>query len=338
MKTVSVTAERSYQILIDCNWLTHLPKDRALTVVLPKSLEEILGSDLGNFDPIFLPDSEAQKTITTLNSLLEELARRKVGRDGVLVAIGGGATTDLVGFAAAIYLRGIDWIAVPTTVAGMVDAAVGGKTGINLESGKNLVGAFHSPRSVLIDFKWLQTLSKRDINAGLVEALKCGFIADQKILSLFEGDIEKNLPEIVALSVGVKAKVVSEDFKESFQREILNYGHTLGHAIELDSNFQLRHGEAVAIGMNFAAELSYKYSGLNPEVVALHRTLLAKLSLPIRYRSSSWPNLYQHMLLDKKVRSNQIRFVLLNAVGNCSRGEDFSEEMLKQIYLEKIGE
>ena len=129
-------------------------------------------------------------------------------------------SSDLVGFAAAIYLRGIDWIAVPTTVAGMVDAAVGGKTGINLESGKNLVGAFHSPRNVLIDFKWLKTLSKRDINAGLVEALKCGFIADQKILSLFEGDIEKNLPEIVALSVGVKAKVVSEDFKESFQREI----------------------------------------------------------------------------------------------------------------------
>ncbi|NCZ58199.1 MAG: hypothetical protein EBY75_07885, partial [Actinobacteria bacterium] len=207
-----------------------------------ESLIQILAGLPKDFGRILLPDGELQKDASTYIRVLEEVSQTSLNRTGVLIGIGGGATTDLTGFVAATYLRGIEWIAVPTSLAGMVDAAVGGKTGINLRTGKNLAGVFHSPAKVIVNIGFLKTLSDRDLRAGMAEVAKCGFISDLKILDLIREDWQANIPELVSRSIAVKAQVVSRDFKESFEREILNYGHTLGHAIEKHSNYAMRHG------------------------------------------------------------------------------------------------
>jgi 3-dehydroquinate synthase len=256
-----------------------------------------------------------------------------------LVGVGGGTITDLAGFAAASWLRGIDWIAVPTTVAGMVDAAIGGKTGINSDYGKNLIGAFHSPQKVLIDTSWLKTLSDRDFAAGLAEVVKCGFIVDEQILELIKG---KNLSQIrgdgalvqdlITRSVAVKAHVVASDFKESFGREVLNYGHTLGHAIETHSKYSLRHGEAVAIGLVFAAQLSGVKGLLDSKSIALHEQILNDIGLPTKYPSDAWKHLSPLLALDKKSRGHQLRFVGLSGIGKTLRIEDANESELRLAY------
>jgi 3-dehydroquinate synthase len=222
-------------------------------------------------------------------------------RSDVVVGIGGGTITDVAGFCSATWLRGVDWIAIPTTLAGMVDASVGGKTGVNSEYGKNLIGAFHSPRRVIIDSNWLKTLPTRDIAAGLAEVIKTGFIADSTILDLMRNfdlnkdrDNTKLLDQLIEKSISVKARVVSTDFKESYEREVLNYGHTLGHAVEIHSKFSLRHGEAVSIGLVFAAHLSAKHCGLSESDVSLHIELLKKIGLPISYDRAALPQLSLH--------------------------------------------
>jgi 3-dehydroquinate synthase len=255
----------------------------------------------------------------------------KLGRDGLIVGLGGGATTDLAGFAAATWLRGIEWKAIPTTVAGMVDAAIGGKTGINTRHGKNLVGSFYSPSGVIVDVRFLETLSTRDINAGLAEVVKCGFIADPSILS----DLEKSLHVTTSLihkAISVKAKVVSADFKESYGREVLNYGHTLGHAIEKHEKYALRHGEAVSIGMVFAAELSGLVSGLKPKIIDQHREILTSLDLPISYRAKEFDALLELVSGDKKVQKGKLRFVTLKGLGRTSRAENVPLRHLTKAY------
>jgi 3-dehydroquinate synthase len=221
----------------------------------------------------------------------------------------------------------------------MVDAAVGGKTGINSDYGKNLIGAFHSPISVLIDVTWLTTLSDRDFAAGLAEVIKSGFIADAKILDLIDG---KNLSdirtsrevtvELIERSVAVKARVVSGDFKESFDREILNYGHTFGHAVELLSRYTLRHGECVSIGMAFIANLAEQLEIISPALRDSHLRLLAGVGLPISYSESEWPELHAAMRLDKKSRGNTLRFVVISEVGKTQRLEDPIESELIKAY------
>jgi 3-dehydroquinate synthase len=253
--------------------------------------------------------------------------------------VGGGAVTDLSGFVASSWLRGIDWVAVPTTLAAMVDAAVGGKTGINSEYGKNLIGSFYSPISVLVDTSWLDSLSDRDFAAGLAEVIKSGFIADRKIVDLL---IDKDLAavrddksltlELITRTVAVKAKVVSGDFRESFDREILNYGHTLGHAIELQSRYSLRHGECVSIGLVFAANLANQVGILSDELTILHGQILAKLSLPVTYDSKYWPELRAAMSIDKKSRSGTLRFVAISEIGKTLRIEAPSESELLAAY------
>jgi 3-dehydroquinate synthase len=293
-----------------------------------------------------IPDGEAGKSVTVLSYIWEELAKAGFTRSDLIVAIGGGTVTDLAGFAAASWLRGIDWVAVPTTLAGMVDASVGGKTGINSPYGKNLIGAFHSPISVIIDPSWLKSLSDRDFAAGLAEVIKCGFIDDEEILNLISG---KSLTQIrvnaslvnnlIERSIATKAKVVSEDFKESDLREILNYGHTFGHAIERVSDYAIRHGEAVAIGMVFVAELAALKGLIDDELVARHRSILSSANLPISLANvpgaSNWASLYAAMALDKKSRGSNIRFVILNSIGNCGRLEGVTEDELKSAY-EKV--
>ena len=338
MRTVPVNAERAYQVEIGVNWKEALTdwvegRDQVLVICSEKFPVE---TGLPTFQ---IPDGEIGKSADTLTALWRECGRLGLDRNALIVAIGGGAVTDIAGFAAATWLRGIDWLAIPTTLAGMVDASVGGKTGINSEHGKNLVGSFHSPVAVLIDLTFTHSLSERDFAAGMAEVVKCGFIADTQILTLLKG---KNIAEasgdqdllleLIHRSVSVKAKVVSEDFKESFLREILNYGHTLGHAIEKHSNYSLRHGEAVAIGMCFVAELAREKATLSESVIALHYEILQSLNLPTKYKSDAWPKLQELMQQDKKSRGGALRFVALEDLGKCVRIEAPKSEELERAY------
>lgn len=338
MRTVLVNSDKSYQVEIGINWkeaLASQVKDHNQVLVI---CSENFPVETG-FPTFLIPDGESGKSAETLTALWREAGRLGLDRNALIVAIGGGAVTDVAGFVAATWLRGINWIAIPTTIAGMVDASVGGKTGINSEHGKNLVGAFHSPVAVLIDLSFIGSLSERDIAAGMAEVVKCGFIADSQILELLENRSIENLTsdpdlisEIIYRAVSVKAKVVSEDFRESFLREILNYGHTLGHAIEKHSNYSLRHGEAISIGMCFVAELAKDKLGLAESVVNLHYKILESLKLPTKYHSSAWSALLGFMQQDKKNRAGALRFVALQDLNSCTRIEAPNIDELQRVY------
>ncbi|MGH8774067.1 MAG: 3-dehydroquinate synthase [Jiangellaceae bacterium] len=270
---------------------------------------------------IEVPDGEEAKTAEVAANCWSQLGRVGMTRTDAVVGLGGGATTDLAGFVAATWLRGVPMILVPTTLLGMVDAAVGGKTGINTAEGKNLVGAFHPPAGVLCDLAALQTLPAREYVAGLAEVVKCGFIADPEILDIVERDpaaaIRPDGPdarELVERSVRVKVSVVSADLREAGPREILNYGHTLGHAIEKVERYRWRHGAAISIGMVFAAELSRLARRLDDRTADRHRAVLASLDLPTTYDAASWPALLAAMRVDKKARGDRLRFVVLDGL------------------------
>ena len=346
MAKISISADRNYDVLIDIDWrtaLTPLLANRGqVAVIVSEAMLDRL-TDLPQTEAqlhIFtVPDSEAGKSFATFNKVLDWLGAAGFTRNDLVVAIGGGAVTDLSGYVASSWLRGIDWVAVPTTLAAMVDAAVGGKTGINSEYGKNLIGAFYSPVAVLVDLSWLSTLSDRDFAAGLAEVVKCGFIVDPEIIEILSN---KNLAqvrvdtdltlELITRSVAVKAKVVSGDFRESYDREILNYGHTLGHAIELQSKYQLRHGECVSIGLVYAALLANQVGLLSQEITDLHIQILANLNLPVTYQVELWSEIRASMAIDKKSRSGVLRFVAISEIGKTCRIEAPSEEELYQAY------
>lgn len=339
MKQLIVNAEHRYAVEFVNDYSVALQKtlkDERVAVLVPMSLRELIKDLPDNWLIIEVPEGEAQKSIDVFGEVLEQLSVSGFPRAGIVVGIGGGATTDLAGFIAATYMRGVEWLAVPTSLAAMVDAAIGGKTGINLNSGKNLVGAFYSPQKVLVDIGFLATLSERDLSAGLAEVVKCGFIADPVILELLQDNYREHLEELIFRAIQVKAEVVSQDFKESFHREVLNYGHTLGHAIEKHSNYQMRHGECVSIGMIFAAELSKRYSGLSNDAVELHRRILVDLGLPTFYSEEAWPQLYAFMQSDKKKKNSSLRFVTLSKMGVPERLEGVTEEVLKEIYLSTV--
>ncbi|WP_104044542.1 3-dehydroquinate synthase [Arthrobacter sp. ZGTC412] len=268
-----------------------------------------------------IPDAEEGKHIQVAAFCWQVLGQNDFTRSDAIVAVGGGAVTDLAGFVAATWLRGIKVIHMPTSLLGMVDASVGGKTGINTAEGKNLVGAFHPPAAVLADLDTLNTLPKNEIISGMAEVIKCGFIADPAILDLIEKDPEgvvdpqsAVLRELIERAIAVKAKVVSEDLKESGLREILNYGHTLGHAIELVERYSWRHGAAVSVGMMFAAELARSVGRLSDADADRHRTILDGLGLPVTYRRDRWQGLLDGMRRDKKSRGDLLRFVVLDGV------------------------
>jgi 3-dehydroquinate synthase len=327
MKKISIAAEIRYEVTIGENYVSALNKIKSehqkVLVLIPAKLKRhIKIKDTGNLFVLYMPDGELQKELSSLTYVWNQLARRNFGRLDAIVGIGGGATTDLAGFAAATWLRGISWYAIPTSLAAMVDASIGGKTGINAISGKNLIGAFYSPRKVIIDLDFLQHLPKRDISAGMAEVIKCGFIKDKKILALLRKDV-LDFEEIIYRSARVKAKVVGADFRESKEREVLNYGHTLGHAIESDSKYKLRHGEAVSVGLVFAAELSHIVRGLNQDVVKEHREILQSFNLPISYPKSKFQNLLKKMQVDKKVKNGRLRFIGL-------------DDVCKPVWLEEL--
>ena len=349
MITIDIKAERQYQVRIGADFKDEIKdvakgRERIAFIFSEKMKDQVKNLEVGDAEPFYfaVPDSEVAKSTKTLLQLWDWLGAAGFTRSDLIVGVGGGAITDLSGFAAASWLRGIDWVAIPTTVAGMVDAAVGGKTGINSEYGKNLIGAFHSPQRVIVDLKWLETLSDRDFSAGLAEVVKCGFIRDTKILDFLKGkslaEIRADKPlttELIERSIRVKGDVVSGDYKESFDREILNYGHTFGHAVELDSKYSLRHGECVSIGMIYVAELACSLDLIPESTLLLHRELLGSLDLPTTYSASSWSALLANMKLDKKSRGNTLRFVLLGEIGQTQRVEGPDEGALIAAY-EKV--
>jgi 3-dehydroquinate synthase len=288
---------------------------------------------------IAIPDAEAGKTLAVAGFCWDALAAMGLDRTGTVVAVGGGAVTDLGGFVAATWLRGVRLINVPTTLLGMVDAAVGGKTGINIDAGKNLVGAFHEPAAVVADLTTLRTLPADDLAAGMAEVVKGGFIADPKILDLVEADPKTALdpdgdvlPELVRRKIQVKADVVAADLRESSLREILNYGHTLAHAIERRENYTWRHGAAVSVGLVFAAELARAAGRLDDATVDRHRAVLESIGLPTTYEPGALPELVATMAGDKKSRAGRLRFVVLDALATPGRLENPDPELLATAY------
>ncbi|MDQ1292865.1 MAG: 3-dehydroquinate synthase [Actinomycetota bacterium] len=286
-----------------------------------------------------VPDAEAGKTAQVLGECWAELGREGFTRSDAVVGVGGGAVTDLAGFVAASWLRGVRVVQVPTSLVGMVDAAVGGKTGINTAEGKNLVGAFHPPTGVLCDLDCLRTLPASDLLQGLAEVVKHGFIADPRTLELIENDPAAAtrwdsdvLRELVERSVAVKADVVTRDLRESSLREILNYGHTFAHAIEQVEGYTWRHGNAVSVGLVYAAHLGH-LSGRTPaDVVDRHHRILDSLGLPTRYPADRWEHLRTAMSRDKKARGRRLRFVVLDAVARPGRLEDPPPALLEAAY------
>ncbi|MBX3091457.1 MAG: 3-dehydroquinate synthase [Cryobacterium sp.] len=277
----------------------------------------------GEFEVLLaeIPDGEAAKRIEVAAFCWQILGTADFTRSDAIIGFGGGAATDLAGFVASTWLRGVQSILVPTTVLGMVDAAIGGKTGVNTSEGKNLVGTFFAPSAVIADLDILAGLDRAETLSGFAEIVKCGFIADPEILDILERDLgvatdtaTTEFQNLVELSVGVKARVVGEDFRETGMREILNYGHTLGHAIEYAERFRWRHGDAVAVGMVFAAELARLAGRLGDDVVARHRALLTGIGLPITYPVGRWNTLMSVMKRDKKARGELLRFVILDDV------------------------
>ncbi|GAA4825006.1 3-dehydroquinate synthase [Nocardioides caeni] len=321
-----------------------------VAIISPESLEGLLdpfAERLEGLDVIVLqvPDGEEAKNWEVAAACWESLGEEGFTRSDAIVTLGGGATTDLGGFVAATWLRGVAVIHVPTTVLAMVDAAVGGKTGINTPAGKNLVGSFHEPAGVLCDLALLDTLPREEIVAGLGEVVKCGFIADARILELVEttepSELTPDSPvlrELVERAIQVKADVVADDLKETGGRdghpgrEVLNYGHTLAHAIEKATDYRIRHGEAVAIGCVFVAELASRAGALSADVVERHRSAFGRVGLPTSWQEASFEDLLATMRVDKKARGNQLRFVVIEDIGRPVVLAGPSEDDLRASY------
>ncbi|GAA5079656.1 3-dehydroquinate synthase [Thermocatellispora tengchongensis] len=350
---IPVKGERPYDVVVGTGVLGELPSllgegVRTVAVVHPESLPEIARPVCGpveraGFQVVALPvpDGERAKTAEVAAGLWSQFGRHGMTRSDAVVGVGGGATTDLAGFVAATWLRGVKVVQVPTTLLAMVDAAVGGKTGINTPEGKNLVGSFHPPAGVLCDLATLVSVPRDDYVGGLAEVIKGGFIADPAILTLIEDDPQgartpegRHTRELIERKIQVKADVVGADLRESGLREILNYGHTLGHAIERVEDYTIRHGEAVAIGMVFAAELSRLSGRIGADLVDRTRSILTSVGLPTAYRAEAWPALRDHMRLDKKNRGARQRFVVLDGLAEVGRLEDPPEELLEAAYAE----
>jgi 3-dehydroquinate synthase len=348
--TVQVAVDEPYQVVIGSdllNELAELLSDRHRVAILhqpvlaatAETIRNQLADKSVDAHRIEIPDAEAGKDLPVVGFIWEVLGRIGIGRKDALVSLGGGAATDVAGFAAATWLRGVSIVHVPTTLLAMVDAAVGGKTGINTEAGKNLVGAFHQPLAVLVDLATLKTLPRNEIVSGMAEVVKAGFIADPVILDLIEADPEAALdpagdvlPELIRRAITVKAEVVAADEKESELREILNYGHTLGHAIERRERYRWRHGAAVSVGLVFAAELA-RLAGRLDDVTALrHRTILTSLGLPVSYDGDALPQLLEYMAGDKKSRAGVLRFVVLDGLAKPGRLTGPDPSLLAAAY------
>jgi 3-dehydroquinate synthase len=287
-----------------------------------------------------VPAGESSKSRDRLAMLYDELAAMRLGRDGFLAAIGGGVVSDLTGFAAATWLRGVDFVICPTTLEAMVDASIGGKTAVNHRAGKNLIGAFHQPTDVVTDPACLSTLPRRDVVAGLAESLKHGMIADEAFVlwhemhrdAILAGD-PQTVEELVARNVAIKAGIVAQDPREQGGiRERLNFGHTIGHAIEASCGYELRHGECVALGMVAAARLSRALGLLPEDECARVEAVVRSFGLPVRdERLASFEELASYLVSDKKVSAAKVRWVLLNGLGDTILRSGVEEALVRQV-------
>ena len=290
---------------------------------------------------IVLPDGEQSKRWEILERVFDALLDARCGRDAVLIALGGGVVGDVAGFAAAVYQRGIDFLQIPTTLLAQVDSSVGGKTAINHRLGKNMIGAFHQPRAVISDVATLDTLSNRELRAGLAEVIKHGLALDPALVEWLERNVEKLLArdrELLVQAVRrcceLKAAVVAADEREAGPRALLNLGHTFGHAIEAASGYGAwLHGEAVAAGMVMAAELSARRGLLSEKDVARVRTLLARAGLPVCGPRLPPERLLELMALDKKASRGRVRFVLMTAIGRAELREDVDERLVREAVV-----
>jgi 3-dehydroquinate synthase len=301
-----------------------------------------------------LPDGEGAKTAAVAAECWEALGRAGFTRSDAVVTFGGGATTDLAGFVAATWLRGVKVFHVPTTLLAMVDAAVGGKTGINTGAGKNLVGAFHEPSGVLCDLALLRSLPHAELVAGMGEVVKCGFIADPEILRLVEADPQAALDvegpvlrELIERAIQVKIDVVVPDLKENIAadgsadswpgREVLNYGHTMAHAIERASSYSVRHGEAVAIGCCYVAEVARGAGLIDDALAERHRAAFRAVGLPTTWHGATYDELEAAMRVDKKSRGSQLRFVVLHELAQPRILAGPDEALLRSAYSVMTG-
>jgi 3-dehydroquinate synthase len=352
---IPIGGPATYDVVVGHDLADHLPGllAGALTVAVVvdaavadrvPSLVAPLESRGIRVEAVSISDGEQAKSLEQLGRLWDEFGSFRMTRSDAVVAIGGGATTDLVGFAAATWLRGVRVVHVPTTLLGMVDAAVGGKTGINTAAGKNLVGAFHPPAGVLVDLDILATLPDEQWVNGMAEVVKAGFIADPSILDLVDLDPVAaasargaRARDLIERSIAVKADVVSRDLKESGPREFLNYGHTLGHAIEQVENYRIPHGHAVSIGMVFAAGLGRHSGRLDDSTADRHASTLRSVGLPTTYRADALPALLDAMRIDKKARGSVQRFVVLDGLGKPVIVDDPEPSVVEAAYAEVAG-
>jgi 3-dehydroquinate synthase len=354
--TIDVGGERPYPVLVGHGLLSGLadlvPTGVAQAAVIHAPPVATLASQVAEalanagVKPLVIdvPDAEKAKTVTVAERCWEELGRAGFTRSDAVVGVGGGAVTDLAGFVAACWLRGTAVLQVPTTMLGMVDAAVGGKTGVNTGAGKNLVGAFHPPVGVICDLSVLRTLPVEELVAGLAEVVKCGFIADPAILDAIEADSaaavdpgSATVRELVERSVRVKANVVTADLCESSLREILNYGHTLAHAIEKVESYRWRHGHAVSVGLVYAGTLGRLSGRLDDATARRHARVLGLLGLPTSYRADAWGSLHTAMRVDKKARGSRLRLVVLDGLARPGILDDPAPELLHAAYQEVCG-
>lgn len=354
MEMISIpvaTPSRSYEVLIGSGLLarsgellgrflenrkafvvTVSPVKRHWAKVLLKSLSAAgIESDL-----IEMPDGERAKRLATLEALAEQLVKHGADRGVTLIAFGGGVVGDVTGFLASVYMRGVDVIQIPTTVLAQVDAAIGGKTGVNLRSGKNLLGTFHQPRAVLIDPAVLETLSGREYRAGLFESLKCGIIGDPGLFRLFEDRHREILDrdpavieKVIADSVRLKASVVSADEREGGLRQVLNFGHTIGHALEAETGYtQLLHGEAVAWGMIAATHIALSAGKLDSVTAGrISNAVIGFGDLPrMKWKTAA---ILKRLRYDKKTRQGAVHFVLPREIGKVEITSDVPEVIVR---------
>ncbi len=315
------------------------------TTIAPLYLEKLMQSLQGlaseglEINSVILPDGEQYKTLDAVNDIITALLNKRYSRNCCLLALGGGVVGDITGFAAACYQRGVDFIQLPTTVLAQVDSSVGGKTGVNHAAGKNMIGAFHQPRAVIADTSVLDTLNDREVSAGYAEVIKYGLIRDAGFFDWLEDNIDKlinrdadALAYIIEQSCSNKAEIVAEDERESGIRAILNLGHTFGHAIETGLGYgKWLHGEAIALGMLMAADLSHRMGWVSEDVTDRIEKILLKLNLPVALPEDLDPvKMRELMSVDKKAKDGMLFLILLKGIGEAVVTDEFNEDLLME--------
>jgi 3-dehydroquinate synthase len=358
MQTLTVHLnDRSYPILIGSNLLqsqtvlaAHIPAGDVLlisnTVVAPLYADRVRQALPGRrLVEVILPDGEAHKTLATASRIFDVMIANRLGRDVIVAALGGGVVGDLSGFVAACYQRGVSFVQLPTTLLADVDSAVGGKTAVNHPGGKNMIGAFHQPRAVIIDTDLLASLPAREFSAGLAEVIKYGLIRDAGFFDWLEANIEAviarepgALAYAIRRSCEIKAEIVSRDEREQGDRALLNLGHTFGHAIEAATGYvEWLHGEAVGLGLIAAADLSQRVGQLEGGQLRRLISLLARAGLPVESPKIGAERAFDYMRVDKKVKSGRVRLILLRGIGDAVMTADYPDAALQSTLAVQFG-